>query len=582
MAVFRKAPEPEVKRHAVIASAARYSFGDAQTWVNIPTGDRRWQREAWRQYDQTGELRFALWWKGNAMSQATLFCADVDPDTGRPAGPTDNETAREITAGILGGPVQLSQRVRTISINLDLVGEIYAFLISGKDKDEWFVLSGTEVSMQGKTIKYVHPSTGAEAVLGGNDLMIRIWMPHAELQYNADSTVRALLPTLREIEKSSQNIAARLDSRLASAGLLLVPENVDFPDGDDDPEAPTGLMGQLARAMGASMQDPGSAAAQVPIVLQADKDDLDGIEHMSFETPVSKEIIELRESAIKRFATGMDIPRERLEGMGDASHWSSWQVAEETYKTHLLPILDLISDALTQAYLHPALIAAKVPNPELYLLQFDGSSIIGEPNPLDEALQLFDRGIITAEAVRILTSTPEEYAPAGDEKRRALAERLVTNAPTLFQQPELARILGFGEPAQTGNVPAGTTPAAVEGPSQSQQKQPPDTQGGQPAAVTASGDLSVASIAVTFALERAANRMLNTQRLKDEFSNVPRHELHTRFKPEPSRHDALLEGAWRHVPRLAAQYRLDGYVRALMATGAPHSDSNLAEWVSRG
>jgi hypothetical protein len=187
-------------------------------------------------------------------------------------------------------------------------------------------------------------------------------------------------------------------------------------------------------------------------------------------------------------------------------------------------------------------------------------------------LELFDRGIITGSAVRTINSVPDEYAPEGVERLQALAERLVIAAPTLIQEPELRRLLGFTEaptpiPA-VGAAPAVTAPAEGE--------QQPET---GPPSRTASADFYAASLAVTYALERAGNKILNTQRLKAEFSHIPRHELHVRIKPDPDRHGDLLADAWRHAPQLAVTFDLDRYARALLATGAPHTDDNLREWL---
>ncbi len=572
MAVFRKAPA-EARRPNLTASAAQYTFGGAQTWQTMPEGDRRWQAEAWYQYDINGELRYATGWKGNACSQALLYAADVDPFTGKPTGPTDNKIVQTVTDSILGGPVRRPQHIRTIAVNLDVVGEVYIVVAAGTggDADEWLVVSSTEFSKQGKTVQYSDPKTGTERTLSGNDMLIRIWMPHPRMQLNADSAVRALLPTLREIEKTSQNIAARLDSRLAGAGVLVVPSDLDFPEGDDDPAEPGGMMGLLVKSMRASMQDPGSAASQVPIVVEAPSDMTDAFNHISFETPLSKEVIELRREAIARLAAGLDLPREVVEGMGASNHWSAWQVEEATYKTHLLPLLDLISDALTVAFLGPALDALHVPDPGQYMLAFDGTALIGQPDPLAEALELFDRGIISDGAVRTITSTPEEYAPQGEERLRALAERLVAQAPTLFLDPEVRRRLGFTEDVPAVAAPQGlTAPATL----------PAADTSGAPAR-TAAGGFEAASLAVTYALERAGNKLVNAKPLKDRFAHVPRHEMHVHHKPEPERYEDLLAGAWRHVEMLAVAYDLDRYTHALLVTGTPHTDANLREWMAR-
>lgn len=578
MAMFRKTPDADLAvsdatpRRSMVASAARFTFSGTQTWLaGLPTGDRRWQVEAWRQYDQNGELRYATGWKGNACAQATMFAANIDVETGKPIGPTDNVRIRDIAGKVLGGPTKRAQHVRTMVLNLEVAGEVYVIVVAARaagEEDTWLVISGTELYQSGKTVEYTHPDTGKKVELGDKDTLIRVWYPHPRLQLAADSSVRALLPVLREIEKASQNIAARLDSRLASAGILITPSEADLAtDGDADAEDTYSLAEQMQRTMQASLADPGSAGAQVPIIFEVPSEFADAFKLLQLESPLSKEIIALRTDAISRFAAGMDLPREVVEGMGESNHWSAAQVSEETYRTHLVPTLDTISDALTIAYLQPIAAAMKIPNPEQYALQFDGSALVGESDPVPQALDLYDRGLITADAVLKIAGIPEDYAPTGDEKLRSLAERLVSSAPTLFEQPVLRRILGFGD---AENAPA--LPAA-------QQQETP--------ALTASavqpGDLlEAASLAVMYALERVGNRLLNTQRLKDEYADLPRHEAHVRLRPD-GRHGDLLEGAWRYVPELAERWDLDMYTRGLLAHGIPHDRAFLAEWMnSRG
>lgn len=565
MALLRKAKVEETPRRGVIASAARFTFGGAQAWSGtLPAGDRRWQIEAWRHYDQCGELRYATGWKGNACAQAIMYAADIDPDTGQPTGPTDNQTIRDIAGAVLGGPVKRPQNVRTMVLNLEMAGEVYVVVSPRPPKDgvaqpdAWLVVSGTEVYQSGGAdVEYTHPETGQKVRLGKDDTLIRIWNPHPRLQLAADSAVRALLPTLREIEKASQNIAARLDSRLASAGIFIVPSEADFPTEDDsEPEEDYSVTKILFRSMQASLSEPGSAAAQVPIVAEVPAEFADAFKHLTFETPLSKEVVQLRDSGIGRVAAGLDLPREVVEGMGTSNHWSAWQVAEETYRTHLLPVLDVISDALTSSYLHPVAKVAQVPNVEQYMLAFDGSALVGEPDPLQQVLELLDRGLITAEAALRMLHVPEDFAPTGDEQLKALAMRLVTASPALFDQPVLRRLLGFADDA---------TPAETALP-----------------AITASAALPVemAGVAVLYALERAGNRLLATQRLKQEYAHLPRHELHVRLRPDPERHTGLLEGAWRHMPAFAQRWDLDGYTQMLINTGNAHTDTLLAAWMA--
>jgi hypothetical protein len=130
--------------------------------------------------------------------------------------------------------------------------------------------------------------------------------------------------------------------------------------------------------------------------------------------------------------------------------------------------------------------------------------------------------------------------------------------------------LGFTDEA----VPVATLPAAPAAPALE------DAAGTTPERGVTAG-FQAASLAVVYALERAGNRLLNTQRLKDEFANIPRHELHVKLRPDLDRHGDLLEGAWRHDPMLAQRYDLERYARALIAVGEPHTADNLREWLAR-
>lgn len=578
MATLRKAKTPP-KRRSLVSSASLINFNGAQGWAPLPVGDRRWQIESWRQFDICGELNYGVTWKGNACGQATLYAATIDPDTGRPAGPSQNPQVQEVANAVLGGPIRRSQNVTLMVKNLEVVGEVYVIvrartaeeINAAADRgdtapDDWFVLSGTQLNQSGKTIEFVHPETGQPVTLVDGDKIIRVWTRHPQLQYCADSPVRSLLPTLREIEKSSQNIAARLDSRLASAGVFIVPQEADFQDRDDsEAEETASLMVSMAETMRRSLQEPGSASAQVPMIFEVPAEFADAFKHLTFNTELNDQIIDLREKAIGRVAGGLNLPREVLEGMGDSNHWSAWQVAEETYRTHLLPVLDAIADALTTAYFYPMLRHMGVANFTDNMLAFDGSSIISQPDPLERVIELLDRGLITPEAALVMLAVPSEYAPSQAEKLVALATRLVTGAPTLASDPALRRILGLDAgagattPADQGAVTAGARRMALEAVPQ--------------------GELRVASLAVLHALERAGNRMLNTRRLKDEYADVPPAELYTRVRPDPDRHTGLLDGAWRHVPELSARLRLDDYTARLLATGIAHSDGLLAEWI---
>lgn len=572
MALRRKSPAPEPRR-TLVGSAMRFQLG-SQTWRTMPDKDRGWQREVWRHFDECPELAYAIGWKGNLASRVTLYVADIDPDTGRPIGPTEDPRMQELGRRVLGGPSHWAQHLKTAVQNLDLVGEVWTAILSPRQaeqkEDEWYTLSVTELEFSSGKVSFTYPKTNEAINLTENDLYIRSWERHPRLQLHANSAVRAAIPVLREIEAASKNIAARLDSRLASAGIMKVPTEADFASGDDDPEGGS-LMEKMARTMGASLRDPGSAAAQVPLFIQADRENLAAIEHISLDSELSKEIIDLRQAGLVRLFTGLDLPPEVMTGLGSSSnHWGAWKVSEESYKTHLRPIVELYLDTITQCWLIPAAEKMGIKDAAArFMLDADGTDIIAEPDPLEEATALFDRGVISAKALRQLTSTPEDMAPTPEEQRVALALDLIKAAPATLFGP-LAPIIGLadaGEQVQALQVADITNEA-------------PEIEADGAPTLTASA-FEAASLAVVYALERAGNRLLNTQRLKDEYSDIPRHELHVRLRPDLERHGNLLEGAWRHCPSTAMSFDLDRYTRALIVTGAPHTDDNLREWLAR-
>lgn len=194
----------------------------------------QWQREGWYYFDVIGELRGPLMWIANAISQADIHATELDPDTGKSTGPTDDPRASAAALKVLGGPSQRPGLLRLIALCWQVPGEAWVIIRpqgAGKP-DKWLVLSGNKVTAKGTSWQYIDPFTGMDVTLGAQDLMIRTWNPHPDDQAKADSAVRPALPICRECEKATQNIAARLDSRIATNGVLLMANELDYPRGD--------------------------------------------------------------------------------------------------------------------------------------------------------------------------------------------------------------------------------------------------------------------------------------------------------------------------------------------------------------
>lgn len=593
---FRKeAPAVHPPAKAVVASAVNISKTGVSAY-RARKGDDSWQREAWYQFDICGELRYATTWIANAISLASMYVAEVDPETGLITDATEDATVRAIGNSILGGHASRSQAQSTIALNWQIAGEVFILVrpSRGAEPDEWIVLSSTEVQEQGGSFKYEDPITGALIPMTSNDMLIRVWSPHPRKRSHADSAVRAALPTLKEIERTSQNIAARLDSRLAGAGVWLLPQEIDFPSRSDDTPGVVGFMDEMVEAAGMSLSNPGQASAQVPMMLQIPGEHIaaakDG--HIDFATELSAEVIELRTAAVRRLALALDMPAEIMLGMGESNHWSAWQIEESAYKVHVAPLLDRLGDAITTTYLIPALTAAGVRNPDRYVIAFDTTEIISRPNRFDELKALYDDGLISDDFMRSENGIPDDAIPSDEEASKKLFKDIVKAAPTILVDfPQIATAIGL-DPVQaareigTGDV--GAAPPELETPAGNAlpERSRDDAEGSvQASAAPLNHLVSAAELLVFDALSRAGGRLL-TRSYRGQFQHVAKHELYQAIPFTESDLPRLMEGSFQFADHVANGFGIDAakfsrvvsdYVAFILVNRADHDKAVFRE-----
>jgi hypothetical protein len=624
--------------NALVGAAVPINLGDAASWQMFKLGDHRWQWEAWRHYDICGEMRFVVNWIGNAVSRCRLYAADV-ADDGTVGDETSDAQAKAIAETMFGTPAAKAQAQRILGINMMVAGDTFivaeGYQSTGRDgtpdSDKWYVCSSSEVFRRGDDIMVRRSITHG----GGNykldpskDLLIRVWNPHPRRHDAADSTVRAILPVLRELEQCTKRVFAELDSRLAGAGVLLLPDNITFPQqpqelpGDPQLSGIDGFTQLLAQTMATSLQQRDSAAALVPIILQVATEALDKIKHLTFDSTISEHITAMREAAVKRMAMSLDIPPEVLTGMGGTNHWSGWQIEESSIKIHIEPLLIQLADALNVGYFQPALKAAGIKNPEKKTLWFDIAALTVRPNRSEQAMQFAEKGFISAKAARDNAAFTDDDAPDAKELEYELVKALVMAQPAYAGDPEVQKILGLpaismpappappapppgqGDlmPGDPGYDTAGADNADGRGlpqfPSVADAEAgnvPPARKGGQKLgqiAASAAADQEAlfyaADGAVRRALELAGGRLVpGPQRAR---YTVPKHELHTRVVPTEQRVPALLAGAWVHVRDQATGLGVDpdkleellaGYCTELMTRGVGHEPDLLRTTLHR-
>lgn len=542
----------------------------------------KWQLVAWEWYDEIPEYRSACTWMGSMLSRATLH-----PTKGGEA--TTDQHAVDAMNLLFGGVQGQAEMLRQLGIQFTVAGEAY---IVGEDggtdvEDRWFIVAATEIQRNGDQWKM-----GSKELK--KPLVIRMWRPHPRTFFDSDSPSRPVLPILAELDGLTKHVAAQIDSRLAGAGMLLFPEEMtvgQMPQtriNENDEKETAVLNGadmvldNLMRTMMTAISNREDASALVPIIASGPGDQLANVQHINFWSELDATAKDLREEAIRRLALGMDLPPELLTGTGDVNHWGAWQIDETSVKAYAEPMLAIICSSLAEGYLRPYLEAKGMSKEEAaaYGIGADTAELRLRPNRSKEAVELYDRGELSAAAMlRENGFRPEDAMEAG-ERRDQLIRKIASGTTTPEAVIAAAKLMGVDldpEILQIVERQAETTenPPQRRSLEEHPSNEPPEFP-----------DAAGADFVVFRALERAGNR-LKTKKLTSvvtaSAAGVPASELYLHASGLDTREIAdLLTDAWsireRFCPSISEQ-TLTVYVGSLIASGRQHSKALLEHYL---
>lgn len=464
-----KVPKP-TPLSSLVASARRITSTTTSRGLTIST-KKPWQEDAWDMYDLVGEQRFLAATLAGRLSQAKLYVGRRNASGDTPE-PIEDDNALNAVWSALGasegGRAQLIQR---LGINLFVAGDGWLAGIprwkippllrqpgfedveepDTLDKDalpvdqlEWHMLSVSEVSSNRDNMVTLILGEGEdEQITTALDevWLIRVWRPHPRKAWEADSPTRASLPVLRELVGLTMHISAQVDSRLAGAGLLIVPQsaqralNIAAGVEPDDTNADQ-FTEALMEAMLTPIADRANASALVPLVVTVPDEVTAMFNYLTFAKPLDSEARSLRDEAIRRLALGQDAPPELLLGTSGMNHWGAWLVQEDVVSTHIEPPLALICDALTSQYLWPVLMQQGMTYEQAtqHVIWYDVSHMIMRPNRSNDAMVLYDKGVINDATLRDASGFDENDAPLVSEIDAILLEMVKAN-PALLYKP---------------------------------------------------------------------------------------------------------------------------------------------------
>lgn len=654
---------------ALVAAGAQVMLDQIQV-SSRTIRDLEWQQEAWRHYDICGEFRFTANRHAAAISRVKYSMVEVD-NQGRPGKETKDKAVQALADSLFGNEADKAEAFRVAGINLYVAGECWivaegspaqagqgpqdqppaqqyktARPVAGNPKtgagtDTWYVVSAKELKKEAGVIKVRRPEAiggGWKILIPGQDILIRCWTPHPRLFDVADSPTRAVLPILREIERLTMLSFSLIDSRLALAGLLLLPDDIDFPHKQG--QSPVqGLMEQIIEAAKQNLQGAGNAAGIVPIAVGVPRSPegranlANLVAHVKFDSPLTPELDKKLDQAIRRLALGLDVNPEELLGQGDSNHWAAWQIEESSIKLFIEPAAARLCQALNMAYIRQALVLMGK-DPDKFMLWYNTAPLVVRPNRQADAIQLSSLNVIGNEAVRNAGDWDEDDKPSAEELVRREMWALCQLNPALAQDPIVAQIMGWPQgigqaaiqqqqqmaqqqqdqsdqfaPGQDlmsgGGFDDGSgqpgMPSGAQGNSGAQQnalpQQPgnqgsPAQQGLQSSARSFAYLAPAAEMLVLDALEQANKRQL-TRSNRGQYRDVALVELHTRVRPENRQgaYDLLDKaGAFSKAALVAGatgadegnlRYLLREYCAELLVRGYAHAPENLAVYLAK-
>jgi len=420
------------------------------------------------------------------------------------------------------------------------------------NEELWEIVAVTEIRRLGSGDWEVRHDNGNWLKLAKDNPVIRMWSPDPENRREAWSPFRSMLPTLREIEWLTKHIFTQVKSRLMSAGVWFLPENMVFKRPPDDAvEGGAEAIAKMNEAeqfmvslASSSMEELSDDEVAFPSVVMVDAAALAQIDQkklIQFWSEIDDKAMLMRSDAIRRFALGFDMPPEqafgaaavsRAEGGGSGgatNHWGEWAKEEQTIQNHIEPALDDFVGVLTYAVLRAAIPETK------YIVAYDTSGLRAKQDRSKEALELNARGILNnARTLREIGFDPENDMMDDEEFKRWVLVKMIGGSPTPEQVAEAVKLLtGLFMPADTSSGepvkglpgrhrPGSTDDIEVQGP-------PEDDHEHQPAPYSADVSPKVAAceVLVLRALERAGNKLVNDRkRGKDRDRSIPLHLVH--------------------------------------------------------
>lgn len=607
MPLFTKTPQEQApnlipKPMSLIASAVRMTLSE-EAWRGYRFTDESWQRLAWDFYDTNEQLHNAVDYVGNACSLVRIYVANVDENGVRQDEVTGDAEIAALADTLFGGPASKAEILRTLAESLTVAGECYLVGMSARPAwgEKWMVLAPSEVRRQGKLVWINVGHAVREQLNPSRDIIVRIHTAHPRRPLLADSPVRALLDTLHRMREIQLFKRSQFNSRIANAVVLPVPESLAIPKGDDEATSVDDVYQQLFEVMTSNLEGKGTAAQIAPILWPmplAELEAMKGMQPIRFESVLSEVLGSMEKNEMEKLAIGINVPVEIQLGAKEMNHWGVWFAGEEFIVKSVMPIMGRIVDAITKAYLIPAL-KALGKDPNRYTYWYDVAPLASSANQAVDTLNLYEKGVVSAETVRRAFNYRETDAPTEEETGQRYVKEVVLRAPDYFAVEQVREYMGVEGIETTMPEVAELPPPppvpqrgiAPRNPGQGAPNTRPTGTTNRPESdliaslVPGPSAVHVAANSMVLRALEVANKKLLTPSVRKAHPNSDILTLHTRIAVSQAQIPALLASAWDHcgqhlygmdVDQALVAGVLNSYVTGLLTHRIEHNPSLMS------
>ena len=352
-----------------------------------------WQLRAFSYFDSIGEISFTAKFLARQISRVRFYPARRLEDG--TTEPIESGAAVELLNQIQdpgGGTTQLQFDYGLLQF---LTGEGVLFGYEGGTK--WRFLWKDEVKREEPNGQWYRVNSEQQPT-GEVGVGYRIWNPHPRWMDWADSPMRAVQEICELIMLLTLGQRSTAVTRLTN-DLIVIPTEISpapLTTGmDEDPEQ-NPFLADWMEHLSNQIENPGTAAASVPFILEGAYDYIDRVRRVQMHDPATdyqeKDSLEFQ---IRRLSLSLDMSPEDLLGYTDANHWTARSVQLDRWRMFGYNKAELYANAVCEAYLRPALVE-EGEDPSDVVIAFDDSKVVINPDRTEDALKANKQGLLAA------------------------------------------------------------------------------------------------------------------------------------------------------------------------------------------